>query len=182
MSILKELNPQKNEVVRIKFKTINDIMSQSTRDFCGTEEYYALRPNIKAYLHGGDFIVSEEVDLDDHDDKKTYYISVQNHLDKHYGFDVHDEVIESVEIISDAERFSSHNHGILAVRVDDEMYINGRPLIWDEDDQARRSLKRGYGDEDAYKNPNRKLLKMFENFIADLAVRDSFQNMNEGEE
>ena len=65
------------------------------------------------------------------------------------------------------------------VRVDDEMYINGQPLIWAEDRDRKKHEKRKDKDDGEYENPNRKLLKMFENYIADLAVRESFRGMGE---
>lgn len=182
MSILKELNPQKNDVVRIKFKTINTIVEESNRSYCDTEEYYTISSNIKAYLQGGDFLVTDSVKEDMIGGNTTHYIEVQNHIDKNYNFDINDEVIESIEIIDDAQKFISHDHGIIVVIVGDEMFINGKPLIWDEEQRIEKDRRRGYGKEDQYENPNRKLLKMFENYIADLAVRDSFSNIDEGDE
>lgn len=177
MSILTKLNPHKGEVIRVKFKTINDIIKVSNKTFHDTDEYYSLGTNVKAYLLGGDFLVKDAISTED----DTPYIVVQNHLDKSYSFDIHDEVIENIEIVSDAEKFISNDHGIMIVRVEDEMFINGKPLIWDEEEQKTKDRKRGYGSDEVYQNPNRKLLKMFENYIADLAVRESFKDMNEGE-
>jgi len=179
MSVLKELNPHKGEVVRIKFKTINDIMATSKKDFEDTEDYYAFGFNIKAYLQGGDFIVANALNEDSCENgiAKSNYISIQNHLDHNYSFNVYDDVIESIEIVDDAERFVSHDHRILVVRAGDEMYINGNPLIWNDGSCLVSNI-----DDEEKVNPNRKLLKMFENFIADLAVKESFKDMNEGEE
>lgn len=178
MSILKELNPQKNEIVRIKFKTINDIIDAYSGDFNEAEDFYNFSNNIKAYIKGGDFIVKERVDVTSYRNNsiKNYYISVKNHLDCKFSFDIYDEVIESIEIVNDGERFVSSDIGLLVVRVEDEMYINGSPLIWDEEE-----AEKNHSGSENYSNPNRKLLKMFENFIADLAVKESFRDMNEGE-
>ena len=46
------------------------------------------------------------------------------------------------------------------------MYINGHPLVWNEKENLDR--------DDEYVNHNRKLIRMFEGFITDLAVRDTF--------
>lgn len=176
MSILQDLNPHKQDVVRIKFKTIDTIMRESKRAFHDTEEYYHLGDNVKAILQGGDFVVKEEVQMDD----ESGYITVQNHLDHNYSLDIHDEMVESIELVQDAERFISNDHGLIVIRVEDEMYINGQPLIWDEKEQQEKDKRnRRFGDDEPYINPNRKLLKIFENYIADLAVRESFKETGE---
>lgn len=164
---LKELNPQEGDVIRVKFKPINQIMEEKLgkKSFHEIEDYYGIQSNIKAYIAGGDFLVEGAITEEEgHEDDP--YIQVKNHLDCEYGFDVHENVIESIEIVDAAEIFQSHDLKILAVRIGHEMYINGEPLIWNE--------RQKQADDDEYKNHNRKLIKMFESFIADLAVRDTF--------
>lgn len=167
MSILKKLNPQEGDVVRIKFKSINQIMAEGIgeKPFHEVEEYYGIQSNIKAYIAGGDFLVEAEVTTDDNY-KDNPYIQIKNHLDAEYGFAVHENAIESIEIRDAAEVFMSHDLKMIAVRIDHEMYINGEPLIWDEVEKVE--------DDEDYKNNNRKLIRMFESFITDLAVRDAF--------
>jgi len=173
MSILKELNPQKGEVVRIKFKSINDLMDNINMPFHEVEEYYDLQNNIKAYIAGGDFLVDAAYSKDENSDDT--YIEIKNHLDKTYCFPVHESAIVSIEIIESAETFVSNDLKIIAVRIGNEMYVNGHPMIWNESEQNE------YSDKNK-ENHNRKLLRMFENFIADLAVQDSFQQLEEKEE
>ena len=94
------------------------------------------------------------------------------------------KILRDAQVLTgkDAERFISNDHGLIVIRVEDEMYINGQPLIWDEKTQENKDkLNRRFGDDEPYVNPNRQLLKMFENYIADLAVRESFRDTNEGE-
>ena len=87
-------------------------------------------------------------------------------------------MIDTAETIQDSERFSSHDHGLLVVRVGYEMYINGQPIIWNEDGDRKSHLdKRRTSNDVPYENKNRRLLKLFENYIADLAVRESFKDM-----
>jgi len=177
MSKLKELNPHKNEVVRIKFKSITQIIKDRKMDLHDAEEFYDIGSNIKAYISGGDFIITESI-TEEYD---KVNITVKNHYDNNHVFYVYDDVIESISIIQDAERFYSGDLNLLVIRIEDEMYINGQPLIWDEDaskaEHERRMLKKDV--DRPYINENRKLLKIFENFIADLAVKESFKQMGE---
>jgi GH35 family endo-1,4-beta-xylanase len=177
MGKLKDLNPHKGEIVNIKFKSINEIMDNTVDDFHGTEETYEIADNIKAYIAGGHFIVSEILDEVDCKDDTEHNIKVINHLDCNYGLPVYEDAIESIEIVADSERFESKDHKILIVRVEDEMFINGHPLIWnerqDKKQHDRDSKKSNNKLKGKYENPNRKLLKMFENYIADMALKES---------
>ena len=103
---------------------------------------------------------------------------VTNHLDCNHGFVVYEDSIESIEIVADSERFESRDHKLLVVRVEDEMFINGEPLIWNEVQKEKEHNNRSKNKDKDFENPNRKLLKMFENYIADLALKESF---SEGE-
>lgn len=165
---LKELNPQDGEVIRVKFKPINQIMAEGIdgKSFHEIEEYFQIQDNIKAYISGGDFLVSGALS-EEEEFKDNPYIEVTNHLDNNYQFTIHESVIESIEAVDAAEIFCSNDLKILAVRIGHEMYINGHPLIWNE--KAKRA------DDDEWKNHNRQFIRMFESFIADLAVRDTFQ-------
>ena len=179
MSILKKLNPKKNEVIRIKFKPLNQIVEESPLSYSDTEEHYNFGSNIKAYLKGGDFIVEEDYEHDEEEKPIDRGVCVKNHFDCSHEFWIHETAIAEAEMVQDSERFSSHDHGILVVRVDDEMYINGQPLIWNEiNDKAYHDRNKRH-DSEPYENKNRRLLKMFENYIADLAVRESFKDMGE---
>lgn len=165
---LKELNPQKGEVVRIKFKSINEIMSTdiNNKDFHEIEKFFQIQNNIKAYLASGDFLVAAAVSTDE-DHAENPYIEVKNHLDHNYNFCIHESVIESIEMVDAAQTFCSHDLKLVAVRIGHEMYINGHPLIWNESE-----LK---DEDDDYSNHNRKFISMLESFVADLAVRDAFK-------
>lgn len=169
---LKELNPQEGDVIRIKFKSINKIVEENigTKPFHEIEDYYGLQNHIKAYISGGDFLV-ESAPCIDEDYKNDPYIEVKNHLDSKYSFAIHESTIESIEIADAAETFMSNDLKMIAVRIGNEMFINGHPMIWDEKDQI--------DDDDNYKNHNRKLIRMFESFITDLAVQDTFQQPEE---
>ncbi len=173
MCRLRELNPHKNEIVRVKFKSIDQIVKDYNMDLHEAEDLFEIGDNIKAYLNGGDFIVANAIKKEDNHE----YIVVKNHYDRNSEFYIYDEVIESIDIVQDAERFYSADHHLLVVRIEDEMYINGQPLIWDED-AARKThdfkVKQGRRSGE-YINENRKLLKIFENYIADLAVKESFK-------
>lgn len=169
MSRLRELNPQEGDVVHIKFKPINQIMEEGIgeKPFHEIEEYYAIQSNVRAYIAGGDFLVAAEV-TQDKNFQDDPYIEIKNHLDHTYGFAVHESVIESIEIRDASEIFVSHDLKMIAVRINHEMFINGEPLIWDEYKKAE--------DDDEYENNNRKLIRMFESFITDLAVKDAFEH------
>lgn len=169
---LKELNPQKGDVIRIKFKSINKIVEENitSKSFHEIEEYYHIQNNIKAYIAGGDFLVDGAI-CNDEDFETDPYIEVKNHLDSNYSFSIHESVIESIEIADAAETFMSNDLKLVAVRIGDEMFINGHPMIWDEKAQNN--------DDDEYENHNRKLIRMFESFITDLAVQDTFHQPEE---
>ncbi len=173
MGKIKELNPQEGEVVKIKFKTMNEIIANSSEDFHDTNESYAFSENTKAYIAGSHFLVTEAYEPRKDDKEGDEDITVRNHLDCVWDFTVFEDAIESIEIIDHAENFCSNDHKVLIVRVEDELFINGQPLIWNEDLQRKQHKQNG--EEGPYKNENRKLLKMFENYIADLAVKESFK-------
>lgn len=174
MSRLLEVNPHKSDVVRIKFKSINEIIANSGMSYGDAEDLYEIADNFRAYLSGGDFLVSESYEKEDGDDKG--YIVLKNHLDLSHHFRVYDNAIESIEIVQDSEKFLSIDHKLLVVRVDNEMYINGVPMIWNEAANEKDFNRRKHNADKEYENPNRKLLKIFENYIADLAVRESFKD------
>lgn len=172
---LAELNPQKGDVVKIKFKSINQVMEENLegKTFHDIEEYYQIQENIKAYVAGGDFLVDAAIS-DDEVHKDDPYIEIKNHMDTNYCVGIHESIIESIEMVDAAEVFVSNDLKIIAVRIDNEMFINGHPMIWDEVEKR----KDRYGEE-GKENHNRKLIRMFERFITDLAVQDSFQYIEE---
>lgn len=174
MSKLSELKPDKNEVVKIKFKSFDELLKLGYH-FHDSEETYKLGQNFKAYQAGGFFLVGDGYTKEEDDE----YIIVRNHLDNNYNFYIYEEVIESIEIVQDAEKFESFDHKVLVVRVEDELYINGHPVIWNEEGDKIEYNRNKRTDDTPYENPNRKLLKIFENYIADLAVRESFKEMGE---
>lgn len=174
---LKELNPQEGDVVRIKFKSINQIVSENIKikTFHEIEEYYKIQDNVKAYIASGDFLVGAAL-CNDEDHEDDPYIEIKNHIDANYNFSIHESVIESIEIADAAETFMSNDLKLIAVRIGNEMFINGHPMIWDEEKEESEELRKS-GDE--CENHNRKLIRMFENFITDLAVQDTFQQPEE---
>jgi len=182
MSKIVAVNPFKNDVVRIKFKAFETLLKETGMSFYDCAEFYDYGENSKAYLAGGgDFIVSKEHERDETEGGKLC-ITVKNHYDHCDNFYIYDDVIESIEIIDAAEIFFSNELKILVVRVEDEMYINGKPLIWNEEQakekHATKWIRSGEKSK-PYSNNNRKLLKIFENYIADLAVRESFSQPGE---
>jgi len=101
---------------------------------------------------------------------------VRNHLDHDTSFQVYDFAIDSIEIVDDARRFISSELDLIVVRVEDELFINGKPLIGDELQKKKDHNRYSKNEDKEYQNENRKLLKIFEEFIADLAVRDSIDS------
>jgi hypothetical protein len=173
MSILKKVNPKKNEVVRLKFKSIIQILDELDIPYSEADDLLSLSRNMRAYLQGGDFLVSEGPK--DSCEERGFCIVVKNHFDHDYDFEVSDCVLESVEIIEDPEFFSSQELNVIVVRTGDELFINGHPLIGNErDEEARHNKHNKYNvKKENFKNKNRKLLKIFEDFITDMAVKDS---------
>lgn len=165
---LQELNPQEGDVIKVKFKPINQIMDENVdkMTFHEIEQYFQIQDNIKAYIASGDFLVESAI-CKDEEFEDNPYIEVKNHLDQEYIFTIHESVIDTIEIVDAAETFVSNDLRMIVIRIDHEMYINGAALIWDEQKKEK--------EDDKYKNHNRKLIRMFENFITDLAVRDTFQ-------
>lgn len=169
---IKLLNPKKNEVVRILFKSLNQILTDSMLPFSEADDQLSLGRNIRAILQGGDFIVSEPV-RGEVDDSFGQYLTIKNHFDHDYDFDAHEIMIESIEIIDDPIIFSSPDMNLIVIRTGDELFINGSPLIGDEADEEKDYHAYGKNKGLVYENKNRKLLNIFENFITDLAVKDS---------
>lgn len=179
-SKIKALRPQKDDIVNIKFKNLNDIIKNSKLSYHDTESTYCIADNVKAYLAGGHFVVKRfEIEKDY---EEGFYFTVVNHLDYNHSFRVFDDAIESIEIVDDSEKWISVDHKLMVVRVDNELFINGEPLIWNEAEAKKehdlRLTKKGT-DIDGYDNHNRKLLKLLENYIADLAVRETFSQKGE---
>jgi hypothetical protein len=177
MSKIKNVNPKKNEVVRIKFRGISEILNELGTTFSEADDRLGLGRNIRAYLQGGDFLVDRNLDESDSEADLGNCLYVKNHFDHDYDFAVHDIAVEKIEIIDDPQIFSSQDHNIMVVRVGDELFINGAPLIGDEiKDEQHHNRYKAKKDHQVYVNKNRKLLEIFENFIADLAVKDSLNS------
>ena len=172
MSKIKSINPKKNEIVRISFKSIDEILDESGLTFSEADEHFSIGRNIRAYLQGGDFLVSEPLHGEDADDYGKFF-TVKNHFDHDYDFDIYDITIKSIEIVEDPIVFSSQEMNIMVVRVGYELFINGKPLIGNEVRSEIDFNKYGRNKGRSYENGNRKLLSIFENFIADLAVKES---------
>ena len=176
MSLIKNINAKKNDIVRIKFRNITDFLDDTGFTFSDADDRLALGRNIRAYLQGGDFLVDKDFNDDDYEPDIGHCLFVKNHLDHDYDFPVHDIAIEEITIVDDAQVFTSVDHNIMVVRVGDELFINGVPLIGDEKDEERQHNRYKSKEKTDYKNKNRKLLEIFENFIADLAVKDSLSS------
>lgn len=180
MSRLKELNPKQGDVLNIKFKSVNSLISENVSDdtpYHMIVDYYGLEYNIRAYVANGHFIVTEDFNPKllrhmNNDNDGENCIVVKNHHDCNDEFYISESAIESIAPVDASEVFVSGTHGISVVRIDHEMFINGEPLIWNE-----KQMKE-YNDGD-WENPNRRLISMFEAFIGDLAVRDTFQDEGE---
>lgn len=176
MSLIKNINAKKNDIVRIKFRGITDFLDDTGLTFSDADDRLALGRNIRAYLQGGDFLVDRDFSDDDSETDIGHCLYVKNHLDHDYDFPVHDITVEEITIVDNAQVFTSAEHNIIVVRVGDELYINGEPLIGDEKDEEKKHNRYNIKAKTDYKNKNRKLLEIFENFIADLAVKDSLSS------
>ena len=177
MSKIKSLNPKKNDVVRIKFKPITDFLDIGGLTFSEADDRFSVGKNIRAYLQGGDFLVDKNFDENDYEKDSGHCLYIKNHLDHDYDFSVYDASIEEISIVDDAQVFCSQDHNIIVVRVGDELFINGAPIIGNELMEEKRHNRFNKKKESAeYTNKNRKLLEIFENFIADLAVKESLNS------
>jgi hypothetical protein len=176
MNKIRDLGIKKNDIVRVKFKDLNSIVKQSGLPFQDLDELLRLSSNMRAYYNGGDFLVSEDFDRDNFDSTIGDAIEVKNHFDNDYSFLIYEFAIESIEIVNDARRFISSDFDIVVVRVDDELFINGKPVIGDEREKRKEHNRYKKKEDDQYVNQGRKLLKIFEEFITDLAVSDSIND------
>jgi len=176
MNKIRNLGIKKNDIVRIKFKDLNRLVEQSNMAFQDLDESIGLSRNMRAYYNGGDFLVSLDFDRDNTDSFLGDAIEVKNHFDNDYSFLVYEFAIESIEIVNDARRFISSELDLIVIRVEDELFINGRPVVGDEPEKIKQHKRYNKKDNGEYVNENRKLLKIFEEFIADLAVKESIKN------
>ncbi len=182
MNKIRDLGVKKNDIVRIKFKNLNAIIKDSNMPFQDLDEHLRLSSNMRAYYNGGDFLVSEDFNKDDFTEFFGDVIHLKNHLDSDYGFEVCEYTIETIEIVNDARRFVSSDLDLIVVRVEDELYINGQPIIGDELQKKKEHnrYKSKKDSEEEYVNENRKLLKIFEEFITDIAMKDSINTEKRG--
>jgi len=176
MNKIRDLGIKKNDIVRVKFKNLNSIVKESCLPFQDLDELLRLSSNMRAYYNGGDFLVSEDFDRDNFDSTMGDAIEVKNHFDNDYSFLIHEFAIESIEIVNDARRFISSDFDMGVIRVDDELFINGKPIIGDEREKKKEYNRYKKKEDDQYVNQGRKLLKIFEEFITDLAVNDSIND------
>jgi hypothetical protein len=180
MNKIRDLGAKKNDIVRVKFKNLNSIVKESGMTFSDLDDTLRLSGNMRAYYNGGDFLVSEDFDKSERDDFFGDMLHLKNHFDNDYGFEICDFVIDSIDIVNDARRFVSSDLDLIVVRVDDELFINGQPLIGDEVQKKKEYSRFKAKEEKEYVNENRRLLKIFEEFIADMAMRESIQTDKRG--
>ena len=175
MNKIRDLGIKKNDIVRIKFKDLNTLVLGSNMTFGDLDESLRLTSNMRAYYNGGDFLVGEDFNKENYCSILGDAISVKNHFDHDYDFLVYDFSLESIEIVSDARRFVSSELDLIVVRVDDELFINGKPLIGDIAEKKKDFSRRSKNDGVEFEDKNMALLKIFEEFITDMAMRNSFK-------
>jgi hypothetical protein len=175
MNKIRSLGVKKNDIIRVKFKNLNSLIKDSKMPFSDLDDLVRLSNNMRAYYNGGDFVACEDFDAKNSHDFLGDAIHASNHLDHDYDFHIYDYCIESIEIVNDARRFVCTEMDLIVVRVDDELYINGKPLIGDEFDNQKEFKRFNKNSDKEYVNKNFALLKIFEEFIADIAMRDSLK-------
>jgi hypothetical protein len=176
MNKIRDLGIKKNDVVRIKFKDINSIIKNSGIPFQDLDDDLRLSSNMRAYFNGGDFLVSEDFDTSLKDSVFGDCVVLKNHFDFDNNLQIYEYTIDTIDIVNDARRFVSSDLDLIVVRVEDELFINGQPLIGDELQKKKDHDRYKKNNEKPYENENRRLLSIFEEFIADLAVKDSIDN------
>lgn len=177
MGMLKGLGIKKNDVVRIKFKNLNDIIESSDMPFHELDDHLRLSGNMRAYYNGGDFLVCADFSSEDAEGEFGEGVRISNHFDHSYDLTVYESTIESIHVVNESRKFVSKDMDLIVVKVDGELFINGEPLIGDVNDKKRdfdRYEKRKNPDSE-FKHPNMALLNIFEEFIADLAMKESLK-------
>lgn len=112
------------DVVRIKFKSIYDITkSMKMTQTLGWLSDYDIGCNVNALVSSGDFVVIGAENINDPDP----FIEIDNHLDGG-SFSVHNNLIDTIEVIEVTNKFASEDHGIVIIQVDNKLYINGELL------------------------------------------------------
>jgi hypothetical protein len=156
----------KGDVVRIKFRTIEELTSKVDRDDNSklpmTQRHdiidsYEIGDNIKALINGGDFVVADTYNANEEDKNEMPRLYIDNHYDGD-GMWIYKSHIESIEVIDVANKFVSENHGIIMIQVDDKIYING--LLLENYDYRPKDEP---GDLD-------KFLTFMEQFVVDSAM------------
>lgn len=183
MGMFKGLGIRKNDIVRIKFKNLNDIIDSGDMPFHDLDDQLSLSNNMRAYYSGGDFVVDEEFSSENTDPKFGEGIRIKNHFDHNYDFMTYESCVDSIEVINDSRRFVSKEMGLVVIKVEGELFINGEPLIGDIHDKKKdfeRYEKRKNPDAE-FKHPNMALLSIFEEFITDLAMKESFNKRGNNE-
>jgi hypothetical protein len=173
--MFKEIGIKKNDMVRLKFKPVLDVIKSLNMTFKQADEVYCISENFTAYSMGGDFLVDKVKFKEYEEENEDGCIVILNHFDAKYNdkMYVYKEFIESIEIINDSDnRFISTDLNLCVIRLDNDLVINGNMLIGNQEvkkEDHERAMRRS-SKTDPYVDPSLKLLKIFEDFITDMAV------------
>lgn len=125
---------KKGDIVRIKFVDMKTIIGTKTTTKRGNSVRrigeWELGSNILAFTYGGDFLVKEDAP----EVSKNQILELVNHLDGD-TFDVHEEFIDSLQIVDAAAKFVSTDHNLVMVMIENDIFINGDRLENTDDDK-----------------------------------------------
>lgn len=126
---------KKGDIVRIKFVEMRDFVGVKGTNRHGKSyqliSEWELGSNILAFTYGGDFLVKK--DFPDNGTSKDT-LELLNHLDGG-EFDIHEEIVEKIEVVDVAHRFVSEEHKLCMLLSDGELLINGEKLSNTDDDK-----------------------------------------------
>lgn len=161
---------KENDVVRIKFKDLKELYSDL--DSLHTLMDDVLSHNMRAFLHGGQFVVISPAQTDTQ--KKEEYLYIENHLDGSC-MNAYESMVESIEVVTDVPTFKNNEMGILITRLDNQLLINGHPLK--NIDEQRQHILQHRGNKDIKPNDGLTQFREFiESWLMDVAADEA---MNE---
>lgn len=168
---IKGVSVKKDDIVYIKFKELKDVIyeyeQQGHVPVCFLEDS-DIDSNLSCFLQGGYFRVNSIHTNDDYrefpnykkyhnknNEDKPHEISIVNHLNDDYDWTFNENIVEEIRVEHDAaEYYFSTKFKASFMKLDGQLYINNKKVT----------------------KSDKKLIKMLEGVISDLAIASFLDN------
>lgn len=167
-AIIKEVTIYKKDIVKIKFKKLEDILKDLSKEMSprNVMDNYELGSHLDALIHGGCFLVHEAIsdgNRKKHDRNRVIKSSrpmgspqpptppsldeivIEDHLNEGTRWHINADLIESIEIVQAEESYFSEEHQLSLMKIDGALYINGA-LLTKHDSKILHFFEQCLGD------------------------------------